>query len=357
MRPTTKDLAKAAGVSLATVDRVLNGRPGVREETVTAVNTAITRLGFVRNLSAANLARSRVYRLAFLLPAEGDQFLATVENHIVEAAKSFETEGIQVSLRRVLGKDPHQIATLLATITPDDLDGVSILAPESPQLRDATARLRERGVAVVRLLAGVAQADGTDVVGIDNRAAGATAARLIGRFCAASPGQILVIADTMNARDSVERRQGFDRVITHDFPGMVALPSLETHGDPERTRAILSNSLANHPGITAAYVLSAEARLPLEVLAQMPGPVRRVTIAHERTAFTERLLLGGGLDAVIAQNAGHLVRSAIRVLRARCDGRAPIASQEEIRIEILLPDNLGNAAHQGGLRLASSGGA
>ena len=53
------------------------------------------------------------------------------------------------------------------------------------------------------------------------------------------------------------------------------------------------------------------------------------------------MLLSGRLDAVIAQNPGHLVRSALLVLRARCDGRATIASQEEIRIEILLRENLG----------------
>ena len=53
------------------------------------------------------------------------------------------------------------------------------------------------------------------------------------------------------------------------------------------------------------------------------------------------MLLSGRLDAGMAQNPGHLVRSALRVLRARCDGRATIASQEEIRIEILLRENLG----------------
>ena len=47
---------------------------------------------------------------------------------------------------------------------------------------------------------------------------------------------------------------------------------------------------------------------------------------------------------MIAQNPGHLVRSALRVLRARCDDREPIASQEEIRIEILLRENLGSRA-------------
>ena len=63
-------------------------------------------------------------------------------------------------------------------------------------------------------------------------------------------------------------------------------------------------------------------------------------IAHERTGFTEEALRSGALDAIIAQDPGHLVRSAIRRLRAACEGRRPIASQEAIRIEVLLRDNL-----------------
>ncbi|MDS9470021.1 LacI family DNA-binding transcriptional regulator [Paracoccus sp. MBLB3053] len=340
MRPTTKDLARAAGVSLATVDRVLNGRSGVREETVAAVNEAIERIGFVRNLSAANLARRRIYRLAFLLPITGDAFLTTLESHIAEAATAFASEGIQVEMRRAIGSDPHQIAKTLAELSADDLDGVAVLAPESPQVRDAMARLRGRGVQVVRFLSGQSGEAGGDSVGIDNRAAGATAGRLMGRFCSGRPGQILVIADTMNARDSVERRQGFDQVITGNFPELAALPSLETHGDAERTRTILRNAYANHPDIVGVYVLASEARLPLEAIDATSDSTGQVIIAHERTGFTERLLLEGKLAAVIAQNPGHLARSAIRVMRARCDGRQPIASQEEIRIEILLPDNL-----------------
>jgi len=45
-RPTVNDIAEAAGVSLATVDRVLNARRGVREKTVSRVNAAIEKLGY-----------------------------------------------------------------------------------------------------------------------------------------------------------------------------------------------------------------------------------------------------------------------------------------------------------------------
>jgi LacI family transcriptional regulator len=63
-------------------------------------------------------------------------------------------------------------------------------------------------------------------------------------------------------------------------------------------------------------------------------------VAHERTPFNERALRDERLDAIIAQNPGHAVRSALRILRARRDKRQLISTQEKIRIEILLAENL-----------------
>lgn len=341
MRPTTKDLAKAAGVSLATVDRVLNGRTGVRSATVEAVNDAIERLGFVRNISAANLARQRTYRFEFLLPLDGDQYLQSVISHIEEVRQSLAPEFVDVGYRKVIGRDPHQIASLLATIDTETLDGVALMAPESPQVRDAALRLRERGVHLVEFGSGQAGDLPHDFVGVDNLAAGATAGRLMGRFLGGQTGKLLVITDTVNSKDSLERRNGFDTVLTADFPGLNALPTLETHGDPDRARAIVANAYRNHPGIVGAYVANSEARPALEAIASITGHGTKVIMAHERTPYTEAMLRNGQLAAVVAQNPGHLVRSAIRLLRARCDNREPIASQENIRIEILIRENLG----------------
>ncbi len=341
MSPTTKDLAREAGVSLATVDRVLNGRPGVRRATVEAVNAAIDRIGYIRNQSAANLARSRTYRFEFLLPRSGDEFLASVIDRITETQAAFRSDAVEIRCRRVLENDPHQISGILAAITPATIDGIAIMAPESPQVRDAMIRLEARGVHVVQFVSGQHDMRPFDFVGVDNHAAGATVGRLISRFTAGQPGKVLVISETMNALDSVERRLGFDAVLTAESRHLTVLPSLETHGDPARTRHVIRNAYASHADIIAAYVLSAEARPALEAIIEFSDPGAQVIIAHERTRFTERQLCEGTLDAVIAQDPGHLVRSAVRVLRARSDGRKPLASQERIRIEILLRENLG----------------
>lgn len=339
LRPTTKDLAKAAGVSRATVDRVLNGRDGVKQKTVEKVNAAIKELGFTRNIQAANLAKSKRYHFIFALPRSGDAFLQEIIKHIHDGEKAFSQEQIWCDVHQINENDPHSIASFLNSLEPNGVTGVAIMAPESPQVRDAIFRLQERGVAALPFISGQTTMD-TDWVGIDNRAAGATAAALLGRFCVNTPGTILVIAESMQSRDSLERRLGFDAELNARFPNLKALPSLETYGNEERAETIITNAISKNPEIVGVYVMSSEARVPLTIIAGLPTVRDAVRIAHERTPFTEAALLDGQLDCVIAQNAGHLVRSAARKLKAISDKNITHTQQDRIRVEILMRTNL-----------------
>lgn len=337
MRPTTKDLAKAAGVSLATVDRVLNGRAGVRKKTIDAVNHAIEQIGFERNQIAATLARQRAYRFAFALPRSGGEFLAQIVDHIREFERVGRVEMIETEVIRIDDRDPHKAARTLGRLSPEDFDGVAVMAPETPQIRDALHRMLERGLQTIPFVSNQ-QEDG--FVGIDNRAAGATAGRLMGRFLGQTRGTVIAMTETIQSRDSLERRLGFDAVINRDYPNLQVLPSLETHGDPGRTQHVLRSALSAHPDVVGLYLMGAEARLPIEVARLLRATEGRVTIAHERTPSTEAALRMGDIDAVIHQDPGHLVRSAVRILRAKCENRATLASQERIRTEILIAENL-----------------
>ncbi len=339
LRPTTKDLARCAGVSRATVDRVLNGRIGVREETVDRVNKAIADLGFVRNLQAANLARSQSYRFIFALPRSGDQFLDQIVRRIQEAETVFSADHVWCDVHHIDENDPHSISAYLASLSKSDVAGVAIMSPESPQVRDAVVRLQQRGVAALPFISNQTLMD-ADWVGINNRAAGATAGLLLGRFVGDRRGTVMVIAESMKSRDSMERRLGFDQEIHSSFPHLVPLPSLESYGNPERAQDIIAKSLRAHDDIVGIYVMASEARIPLSVLADLKVDASVVRIAHERTPFTEKALKDRRLDAVIAQDAGHLVRSAIRRLKGMVDRRKVSGSQEHIRTEILTRTNL-----------------
>ncbi len=339
LRPTTKDLAKAAGVSRATVDRVLNGREGVKKRTVDRVNEAIQELGFVRNIQAANLARSQRYRFVFALPRSGDLFLEEIIRNIDEARETFASDLVWCDVEHIDENDPHSIAAFLATLDPTETTGVAIMAPESPQVRDAIFRLQERGVAALPFIANQSTMK-EHWVGTDHHAAGATAATLIGRFCSVSIGSVLVVSESMRSRDSLERRIGFDAEMNQNFPKLRTLPSLETYGDKERAEQIIQSAIINNPDLIGVYVLSSEARVPMTILNETMNTNHLIKIAHERTPFTEAALKDGHLDGVIAQDPGHLVRSAVRKLKAITDKRVAKGSQERIRVEILLRTNI-----------------
>lgn len=340
MRPTTKDLAKEAGVSLATVDRVLNERPGVKLRTVTRVNEAIEKIGFVRNIQAANLAKNKDYRFEFILPSTGGVFLAELLSRIDEASRSFASEMISAKGKQIEVNDPHTVANYLSSLNSSEVDGVAIMVPESPQVRDAIARVSERGMQVVQFLSGQPKASEMDFVGIDNHAAGATAGNIMGRFLGSRDGEIMVIAETMQSRDAIERRLGFDEIMTKQFSNFTVLPSLETYGNSSRTARIIKQSLQNNPELSGVYIMNTEAEQPIMAIDNAKNSRDLVTVAHERTVFTEAALKSDKLDAIIAQNTGHAVRSAIRIMRARSEQREPFTSQETIRIEILLKQNL-----------------
>ena len=187
MRPTVNDIAREAGVSLATVDRVLNARPGVRAKTIQAVQDAIARIGYVRDVAAANLARQRDYRLAFVLPDTDSQFTATLLDALAEADRLSVSARTDVVLRRFPAEDPHALAHLLAELPEEGVVGVAVMAPETPILRDAIRALKSKGLAVVALVSDLPNTERDHFVGIDNRAAGRTAAVLMGRFLGRRP--------------------------------------------------------------------------------------------------------------------------------------------------------------------------
>ena len=87
-RPTMKDVAVAAGVALKTVSRVVNGEPGVAEETATRVRAVIEQLGFRRNDGARLLRQGRQTRsIGLVMEDLADPFYSQLSRAVEEVAR------------------------------------------------------------------------------------------------------------------------------------------------------------------------------------------------------------------------------------------------------------------------------
>jgi LacI family transcriptional regulator len=338
-RATLEDVAREAGVSLATADRVVNQREGVRGQTIVRVELAIAKLGYRANAAAMRLARNESYRFAFILPSNANSFMSNLSVQVERTSDWLAGQNGYIDIMHVDVFDPNALATALERLSPA-YQGVATVALDHTRVRAAIDDLVARGVHVVTLVSDAPSSRRAHYVGVDNPAAGRTAASLMGRFLGSRKGKIGVIVGSMSLRDHTERHFGFHQVLSGEYPDLVVLPAREARDDSEQNRIITTALLDEHPDLIGLYNAGAGNEGIAQVL-EASGRTRDIVwIAHELTTNTRRFLLSGVADAIINQDPGHEARSAARVLLAHCLGEPIIPDQERIRIEIFLRDNL-----------------
>jgi LacI family transcriptional regulator len=338
-RTTLVDVAEAAGVSLATVDRVLNHRPGVSPRTMERVEQSLVRLGYRPDPAAVRLARGIQYQFCFVLPTGTNTFMSLLASQVERTLVSLADQQAYGDVMRVDVFDPQILAdTLLGLI--GKYHGVATVALDHPVVRDAINAMVDAGMAVVTLVSDVPNSRRHRYVGIDNSAAGRTVATLMGRFAGRRSGPVGLIAGSLALRDHAERMFGFQQVIASEFPRLRPLPALEGRDDTQRCRMVAEQLLKDQPDLVGIYSIGAGNRGIVEAL-EAAGRAREVIfIAHELTDFSRRYLIQGTMAAIINQDPGHEARSAGRILLARCTNQNVIDDQERIRIDIFLRDNL-----------------
>jgi LacI family transcriptional regulator len=340
MKPTVHDIAAHAGVSLATVDRVLNDRAGVRAVTRKRVEEAVAALGFVRDMAAANLAKSRVYHLLFILPANDNSFMIGLRAQVAAMAARAPTERMQIDIIDVPAFDVEALVAALLRAETLKPDGLAFVAVDAPSVLSAAERLRLAGIPIATLVSDLSGFRRLHFAGIDNIAAGRTAGTLMGRFLGPVPGPVLPLAGSLMVRDHRERLEGFSAVMADRFPGRTLLPVVEGRDDPAEAERLVNAALDRHPDLAGIYSFGAGNRGLIRALRGLSPARRPVVILHELTDATRAALADDLVDAVLNQDAGHEVRSAIRVLKANADGSSVVEAQERIRIDIFLKDNL-----------------
>lgn len=338
-RATVHDVARQAKVSLATVDRVLNNRPGVRPATAKKVDDAVLALGFQRDLSASLLARARDLYVQFLIPGGSHDFMDSLAGVADRRAEIAPAERMHIATTRLPPLDADALARALNALDPKRCDCVVVVAAEEPSVLAAVDAAARRGIVVMTLVSDLPGSSRRHFIGIDNVAAGRTAASLMGRFCPAG-GEVALIAGSLHLRDHRERLEGFRATMAAEFPGVTLLGPIEGHDERGETQALVAGLIARHPHLAGIYNLGAgNAGLVAALEASHRAGAIRV-IAHELTAPTRNGLRSGAIDVVLDQNPDGEIRAAIAAARSLALGASGVGRSEAIEIGIFLRDNL-----------------
>jgi len=335
VRRTIVHVARAAGVSTATVDRVLNGREGVRALTRDRVIAAARETGYLAAASAVPIGERA--RLDFVLQSGPNTFMDLLAGHLasVGAARAMEAD---VRVHRVDGFSPEALAATLRELRPVS-QGVGIIALDHPIVREAIRETAAGRLPVLTMVSDVANVPRVGYVGIDNRTAGRLAGHLLGRFVPGSAGEVALFAGSLRYRGHEEREMGFRHILADEFPKLRIVELREVRDDLERSYDEAKNLLAAHPGLRGIYSIGAGNRGIARALEETGRGGEVVFIGHELTEHTRRFLLAGTMDAVIDQNPRVEAREAVdRLLRAARG--EPDPDPAAIRIHAIFRENM-----------------
>jgi LacI family transcriptional regulator len=245
------DVASLAGVSTATVDRVLNQRPGVRAVTVQRVLKAAGELGYVVD-AGIPVGALKPLRLAFLLPAGSNRFLTMLGRLIAGSHDQLASFNIRARVDYIESFKPELLAQQLRKVG-RDVDGVAFMALEHPTVREAVDWLADRRVPAVTLISDIANTKRVAYVGLDNRSAGRTAGYIIARFIGCKPAKVAMIAGSLSYRAHEEREMGFLHLFQELFPAIEVVGLREGHDEEARNYRQTKTLLAQHPDLAGIY--------------------------------------------------------------------------------------------------------
>lgn len=338
-RITVHDLARAAGVSLATIDRVLNGRPGVRPTTAQKVEAAIARIGFRRDLTASMLARARDIGVRVIVPQGTNQFFGKLAEAVETVGRQMRAERMRLDMVRVRALDTKALAEALDATGPDHYDCAAIVAIDKSEVHAAVARAASRGIKIITLVSDLPDSARHEFVGIDNLAAGRTAASLMGRFLPQG-GTVGLVAGSRELIDHAERIEGFRAVMKEEFPAIAIAGPVEGQDAFAPTLEATRSLLAKHPQLAGLYNAGAGNAGMLMALSESGRAGTLRVITHELTGPTRAGLTAGSIDLVLDQSPEdeiHAVCATARRLVLGPDAAPPMAP---IGIKVFLRDNL-----------------
>ncbi len=327
-----KDIALQAGLGTATVDRVLNGRGGVRHQTMRRVEHAIRELEQQeRSISVAG----RQFIVDFVVEAP-DSFGRALRTAIAAELPLLEpvTFRSRTDIRLLFAEE--EIAQALARIRKRGSHGVIVMAPDTDGINRQISRLSGAGIPVVALATDLPASDRIGYVGLDNRRAGETAAYLMRHWLVGEAPHVLVTVRNNRFRGEEEREIGFRAHMRDLFEKPVFTELVEGARSDDPIGPQVHRALTATPDIEAIYSIGGSNRQILRAAAAL-GSKPKVFIAHDLDSENRAFLEGGRVHAVLDHDLRQDVRNACRMIMAHHKVITPKDPPEQSPLRALFP--------------------
>ncbi len=340
-RPTIADLSRASGVSVATIDRVLNARQPVREETARRVYEAAEAIGY----HAAGLIRQRMrqdlpqYRLGFILQRPRQPFYQSFAKEIEKAVASAQQLRGTAQIEYVESQTPAEVSGKLRDVAAR-ARAVAMVSVDHPTINATVAELKGAGIPVFSLLSDFATGVRAGYVGLNNRKAGRTAAWIIAKG-AKKPGKVAVFVGSHRFLGQEMREIGFRSYFRELAPRFELIDTMVNLEARRIAHEATLDLLKRHPDLVGLYVAGGGMEGAISALREENMADRLAAVCNELTPDSRAALAENLMTMVISTPLEQLCRQLVdQMANAISSNGAELPSETFLPFDIFTSENI-----------------
>lgn len=318
-RVTVAAIMQETGLSRATVDRVLNGRGNVHPRTKTVVEQVF------RQLAAPQHDQRPLTPVADIALRVGRGMLAQMREGWAESGAQGAFEDLHLA-------SEEQVLRRVEGLCKDITRPLILTAKNSDRLVALLKAARARGKRVIAVVSDLAPAARDAFVGIDDRAAGQTAAFLIGRMLGDRPTTVGVVLGNIAFRCHEDREIGFRTGLRAHFPKVILSAEAQGEDSAALTREAVLRMLKNNPALGAIYNVGGGNVGLVGALRQVDRGRDILVVGHEANAVTAPLLRDGGMDFALAGSTRAVLDRALELAMSTTNETLPERSLVDLAV-------------------------
>lgn len=340
-RLTISDLAKAADVSVSTVNRVLNQPESVRRHTREHVLATADEIGFygLGTLERSVRKGRDTHKLGILLQQGGRAFYRKLGNALHQEAKRHFEAPIELQLEYLDDLSPDNVAARLIELS-KSCEAVALVAAQHPKLADAIDTVATSGVPVIALIAPLTAHSNVSFVGLDSYMVGRTAAWAFDNMVR-EPGEIGILIGNHRYRNQEMNESGFRSYFREHNTAFTILEPIATYESAAVAREMVEGLFRDHPNLCGLFVSGGGITGALAALRDVKKRPDFIAVGYELFDATRDALIDGTLKMVISHPMDRFARAAIETLISTKKSEAGTGAQRvALGFEIYTSENV-----------------
>ncbi|MDF2876947.1 MAG: transcriptional regulator, LacI family [Clostridia bacterium] len=341
MAVTIKQIADLSNVSRGTVDKVLNNRPGVKEETKNKVLQIAKELNYQPNFLGKALVKSKdPLKLGVILTPEYNPFVQEIIQGINSAYAEFSAFGIDITIKMLTSLEPAEQISILNELETDNVSGIAVFPIDDLQVKSKINQLSEKGISIITFNSKLDEIKDLCFVGQNHYKGGRTAAGLLGKLLP-DGGKIGVIISSNKLSCHQDRLRGFKDKLDEAYHS-IEIIGIQANQDrkDEAFKATLEYC-NNHLDLKGVYITGGGIAGVGSALKIVEKNQEIKVICHDLIPDTLELLRCGTVDFALGQSPELQGYQLIKILfEYLIKNQKPQSDYIEIPITIATEDTI-----------------